>query len=294
MFIKPHGQLDSVKAVVEKALAHANIRIVSRGDVDGRAIDAAGLIDRHYAAIAAYALQGPASVPMTAGKLDEFATKYGVSWTDAVSSGKAFANVNEALEQLGVDASELNTLSRAGVGMKLAPGCYVAYLKHHDRFVVNGFYAAMRAEYVRPDAHVSWMIVEWDVAALSWKDFRANVLGATDPTAARQGSIRKQILDHAQELGLSFTPGTGTNCVHGSASPLEALKERMIWASASLEDDAFAKALMARPALSAGDVDQLLENPATSSGTPLFDVVEDTDTEECIRMLDEYVARKTE
>lgn len=37
------------------------------------------------------------------------------------------------------------------------------------------------------------------------------VLGATDPSTAVAGSIRREILDKYQELGLSTKPDTGDN-----------------------------------------------------------------------------------
>ena len=49
----------------------------------------------------------------------------------------------------------------------------------------------MRAIFTTPPAAIYWYAVEWDAASLSWADFRGKVLGATDPTAAPDGAIRK-------------------------------------------------------------------------------------------------------
>ena len=60
------------------------------------------------------------------------------------------------------------------------------------------------------------------------------VLGATDPSTASEGSVRRAIFDKWEELGLAKQPSTGENGVHASASPLEGLFERMNWSVLNL------------------------------------------------------------
>lgn len=80
---------------------------------------------------------------------------------------------------------------------------------------------------------------------MSWEDFRGEVLGSTDPSAAPKGSIRRTILDQYKALGLKSKPNTGDNGVHASASPFEGLAERCNWLGANVEDDGFGKGLLA-------------------------------------------------
>ena len=42
-------------------------------------------------------------------------------------------------------------------------------------YVINGFYMAMREKYTGQGASISYMLVEWDSATLSWEDFRGKV-----------------------------------------------------------------------------------------------------------------------
>ena len=104
---------------------------------------------------------------------------------------------------------------------------------------------AMREKYTKPSASITYFCAEWDESKLSWADFRGKVLGATDPTTAAEGSLRKIVLDQYKDLGLSAVPNVGDNGVHASASPFEALAERMNWIGASVETDPFAQALTA-------------------------------------------------
>ena len=111
-------------------------------------------------------------------------------------------------------------------------------------FVVNGFYLAMREEYVAPGAGIHYFEVMWSTV-MSWSDFRSELLGTTDPSTAPAGSIRGHIYANYEALGLPALPHTGTNGVHASASPLEAMVERMNWLNADPSTDSFGESLVA-------------------------------------------------
>ena len=72
-------------------------------------------------------------------------------------------------------------------------------MKDDSLYVVNGFYAAMRAKYVAPGASVYYYSVQWDSSSMSWADFRGSLLGATDPEAGLYLPARSiEIIDAAQ------------------------------------------------------------------------------------------------
>ena len=111
-------------------------------------------------------------------------------------------------------------------------------------YVINGFYAAMRSKFTSPGSSIYYFSVNWSSDALSWADFRANVLGATDPQQAAEGSMRNEIFQRWEALGLPSRPTTGDNGVHGSASAFEGLAERINWLGASLDEDPTGQALL--------------------------------------------------
>lgn len=78
----------------------------------------------------------------------------------------------------------------------------------------------MRSKFIG-DASIHYYVVEFKPEDLSWSDFRGKILGPTDPAAAPDGAIRKQILDDWKGLGLLEAPNKGDNGVHASASPFE-------------------------------------------------------------------------
>ena len=86
--------------------------------------------------------------------------------------------------------------------------------------------------------------MSWDAADLSWEDFRARVLCATDPETAAAGSMRNEIYKEWESLGLASKPNVGDNGVHGSASPFEGGAERLNWLGTTLDDDPTGHALL--------------------------------------------------
>lgn len=292
IFIKPHGQVAGMVNFVESELKAAGLRVVKSGTLPGAYIDEKGAIDAHYSAIGTYAMKmQPKDLPISAEKKKEFEEKFGVSFDVAATSGKML-NTAQTRDKFGWANPKIGAefeKAKAKSGFKLAPGCYVAFLEEQQVYVINGFYATMREEYVAKSALVSWYIVAWPEASLSWAAFRSNVLGATDPTAAEQSSLRAKILANYASMKLPFVPNTGKNCLHGSASPLEALNERRIWTAASVASDAFG-ALLLGAGITPQQVDWMCSNP-TVDGKPLFDLVEDTNTTDCLAALVE-VAKK--
>jgi nucleoside diphosphate kinase len=155
-------------------------------------------------------------------------------------------------------------------------------------FVINGFYAAMRQVYTDADAKLHWFDVEWSSSDSSWEDFRGVILGATDPTTAAQGSLRREIFEQWQALGLSEEPNVGLNGVHASASPFEGLAERLNWLGADLKTDSFGSALLAaglsEETIRAWSKDPQVDLKEGGKGS-LFDQVEDQSVETCLTTL---------
>ena len=152
-------------------------------------------------------------------------------------------------------------------------------------YVFNGFFMSMRAKFVTPGTSIYYYVVEWDATATPWADFRGQVLGPTDPKDAPATSLRGLIYSQWEALGLAEVPNVGDNGVHASASPFEAMAERMNWIGTPLADDPFGAALLAAAVpeayISAGTVDPQVALPGGLKGS-LFDALEDLDTDECL------------
>lgn len=53
------------------------------------------------------------------------------------------------------------------------------------------FLFLFKTAYCNPGEKIQWYTVSWPTDTLSWEDFRGDVLGATNPSAAPKGSIRR-------------------------------------------------------------------------------------------------------
>ena len=349
LFVKPHANTPPVRAFVRAALAKRGVRIVREGTLSGQSIRDRAIIDQHYAAIGKYAMTLPAKalLPHFSPEATEaFGKLFGLSPSEAIQKG-ILMNAAECMKQYAMApmavAEAFDRAKAAKAMLKIGPGCYAARLaaaiggaaNNNNRngtncsssnssnsssgaaaissngpIVVNGFYLKMRAEYVADTASVTWFVVEWPAADLSWAAFRASVLGATDPSAAAPESIRRQLLLRGplplplpsvpsssaasspsppnSGFGLGFVPNMAANCVHGSAGPLEALNERLVWVGTDcVATDPYGRYLVEGRGLRREAVAAMLSNPtiASEGGRSLFDLVEGMDSTECANTL---------
>jgi len=292
VFIKPHackGTPGKVENVVEEAFAAAGIRITAQGDMSAETIDKNMHIDTHYGAIASKAVKlKPAELNVPDKGKAEFQKMFGLTWEEALAQGKVY-NAKDAADKLGVDGQGLEKkwrkLTRGKDLIKFGGGFYCGQLED-GIFVMNGFYMSMRSAYTAPGERIHWYTVSWPADSLSWADFRGRVLGATDPTEAPTGSVRRMIYDKFESLGLKEKPNTGNNGVHASASPFEACAERMNWLGVGLEEDAFGRGMLAAGVTKqtilkwSGDAQVTVEGETAEGKTmSVFDTLEDLDAD---------------
>ena len=295
VFIKPHackGTPGKVESLVEEKLKAAGIRITGKGEMSAEIIDKNMHIDTHYGAIASKAVKlKPSELNVPEKGQKQFEELFGEKWSDAVAAGKVY-NAKDAAEKLGVDSAGLNDkwskLKPGNTLIKFGGGFYCG--KVDGIYVMNGFYMQMRAAYTNPGEKIEWYTVSWPADSLSWADFRGTVLGATDPSKAPAGSIRRSILDQYKALGLTSKPDTGDNGVHASASPFEAMAERNNWLAVPFEEDAFGKGMLAAKVPKAtieewsGDAQVTVKGETAPGKTmSVFDALEDMDADDVLK-----------
>jgi hypothetical protein len=285
VFIKPHANTPATQEMVKADFASRGINIVAEGELTGEEIDAGMLIDQHYYAIASKAtLLKPHQMPVPA---DKFEAKFGLSWEAALASGKVY-NALDACAYFGCEASDLDQAwgkcKKADKLVKFGGGFYCGmvdtFAGKEGIYVFNGFFMSMRSSFVKAGTSIHYYVVEWSSARLAWSDFRGKVLGPTDPADAPEDSVRGKILSQWQALGLQTVPNTGENGVHASASPFEALAERMNWLKGDLAQDSFGARLLAA-GVSADTIKAWSVDPQVK-GKSLFDQLEDMDSQECV------------
>jgi len=284
--LKPHANTAASRACLKQLLSQKHIQVIEEGEITATEIRERGLIDVHYGSVAEKALQQQPSdmhVPTEAEK--EFEECFGISWEDALKQDRV-CNAVEAQSRLGWTSQELGThwdTLKMGVGkVKFGGGFYCGRLQ--DIFVINGFYMAMRGQYLIPGSSVWWFKVKWQAADMSWKMFREEVVGNTDPATAAEKSLRGIFHKSWAELGLPSQPHVGENAVHGSASPFEALTEKRNWLHADYASDPFGSLLLER-GVTADCIGRWQRNPVVKldgRSQAVFDLFENMDAECCL------------
>lgn len=288
VFVKPHAaDSEATITLVREHFKKHGIRVTGEGKISAEDIDSKMLIDTHYGAIASKAVKlKPAEMNVSEKAQVSFEKLFGESWESAVAAGKVY-NAKDACTKLGVDGSGLDdkwaTLNRGENMVKFGGGFYCGLVD--GVYVINGFYMSMRGSYTRADSNgVHYFTVQWPTESLSWSSFRNDVLGSTNPVDAATGSVRRQIYEEWETLGLPAEPNVGDNGVHASASPFEALAERANWLGTSVEDDAFGKGLLAagvgKEKIIAWSSDPQVKYDGEQGS--LFDLLEDLDSDQVI------------
>jgi len=285
VFIKPHAVTPKVEKLVRDQLAKHGVTIVNDGKITAEKIDEDKLIDKHYGAIASRAVeQKPNELSPQDSAKTLFNDTFGQTWDQALNAGKIF-NSADAAKHLGIKLTDIGPkwekLKKDKDMIKLGGGFYAG--KIDDIFVINGFYVPMRAKFTTPGKCIQYFAVEWDPSVLPWQNFRADVIGATDPTKAKEGSIRNLILQGWEQMELTSAPNTGDNGVHASASPFEGLAEKVNWLGVKVENDPFGQALISR-GVSKETITSWFGDPAVEidgNKQSIFDTLEDLNVGEC-------------
>ena len=280
--LKPHAANAKCAALIEGRFAEAGVQVVSKGSVGGAAIDAEKLVDQHYGTLATAAMTSTgAELELSDERKAAFEALYGVPWAAA----RKITNP-AAMAELSINGVQLEAVWRKGKDFKIAPGTYLAELTGNGlqgrTWTVNGFYLGMREEFVSPTACVNYYVVQFDMHKTSWASFRGGFIGATEPSEAVAGSVRRACMLSWEELGLATKPSKACNCVHASAGPLEALKERIVWAGHALETDSVGAALLEANVPLETLQEWMAENPVVEVGSlgkgKIFDITEGLDT----------------
>jgi len=254
VFIKPHANTPEVRALTQDYLRSQGFIISEEKSINAQAIDKDLLVDKQYASIARMALfLSPKDYQFSPKSYIRFQKKFGTSWSDEIANN-TICNAHEIVLRLEITHSQLNKAwtrcMQDGSYIKLEREFYCGYIDSIQGkpplFCINGFYMAMRAQYLSPSASIHCYTVEWEDDVMSWKTFSRDVIGSTDPEEAKECSLRSQVNRLWMELDLKAPLDIQNNAIHASSSAFEAMVERSIWFKQSLKGDPyFGKRLVA-------------------------------------------------
>jgi len=247
VLIKPGASNPETARFVQSYLTKHNIAVLRKEVMPAEVAKEKDLFNKQYFQIMANAEADPASLIIPPAAQERFSKAHGTSWAEAVAKGDVLS-ASGALDKLGLTRGQLFEQG-AAKGLKLTPAISVSQLsggtEGTPKFVVNAFALHWRETFFAGFDSLTWLLVEFNPAKLPWEKFRADILGTTDPAEAPKDSIRGQLYEHWQALGLKEQPTMLYNCVHASAGPMEALHERITWTGVTIEDDPFGRLLLA-------------------------------------------------
>jgi len=291
VLVKPHARTPEALKFLRHMLSARRIEVLCEGSMGSAEIAARGVVDSHYASIARVAMSRNIDA-LDCGDVAAacFHSCFGRSMEAAIADGEVHGAMT-AMEALGIGAAELQARCLAAGSSKIGSGLHCAQLSDSNGntlYVLNGFYARLREKFLAPGVGIQWLVVRFGPhtsAQLTWRAFRDEVVGATNPRDAAPGSLRAEFRDRWRTLGLEEPPSQQDNAVHASAGPLESLRERAIWLGEDVATDPLGAALLAR----GWDITALLENPVVDLGVlgsaRAFDLLEDVDTDTAVEAL---------
>lgn len=317
VFVKPHACNEKMVEEVKKMLLAKNLIILGEEAREAEKIEEGGFVDKHYSGICAAAMTSSASdIVVSDEKKEAFKAAFegalnGKTYDDMVAEG-CIINATEAMDKFGQgepmspkDLFQMWNLAEAK-SAKLAGGVYVRLVQGGEAgdddedaepappvWVINGFYPMMRSKYHEEGCSIHMFVVAFKPEDVSWSTFRNDIIGATNPATAAEGSIRATCKAKFAELGLKEEPNNTDNCVHASAGPLEGLKERMIWLGWTLATDPTGSKLIEVCLDKEAGIMELLEDPpidmyGLGGSKTAFDLTEDKDTKEMYVLANNY------
>lgn len=244
------------------------------------------IIAQHYGVINQIASNAVANLSETAKS--KFQELYGKSIEECnVLGGVEFLQKYPSFNALSLDFLWQNKENK-----KLAGGTYCEDIKLDGEVVhlINGFHPRQLLHFTEQGRSI---VIFTLIGDLDWSDARNKLIGATNPTKAEEGSIRRTLLDNKEAFGLAEV-SQGMNGVHLSAGPVEGLIELVRYNSnftnqeqiKNIQDFALGKLLADN--FTEEQTKQILSNPNVNvegKNISIFDLTEEQNADEVINTL---------
>ena len=295
-FIKPEITLPSATVQLTKILGLIYNKLLDFGlHVHGAKILSASylaqynIIAQHYGVINRVASAAVANMSESARM--KFRELYGHS----VEEVKVLGGIEFLNHYKDFCAYSLGSLWQNTPFQKLAGGTYCVKIKLEDEtvYLINGFHSRQLQHFTEKGRSIVVMTLSGD---LSWGETRNGFIGATDPSRAAPGSLRRELLDNQAAFGLSDV-SPSANGVHLSAGPVEALVELIRYKSdfsdlskiMTYRDFNFGKQLQA--VFPEEVIEQILDNvnlQVDGKTISVFDYTEEKDSDDALRLLSSF------
>jgi len=292
-FIKPEItlasgsiQLDRILGLVQDKIEAFGLTVHNIKVLSAKYLEAYNIIAQHYGVI--NKISGNALEGMSESAKEKFREIYATTANDArVLGGLEFLKQNAHFNAYSLDYLWQNLENK-----KLAGGTYCEKVKIDDGYIylVNGFHPRQLKHFTEKGRSIVVMTLSGDI---SWADARSNFIGATDPSKANEGSLRRTFLEQREALGLAEV-SQGVNGVHLSAGPVEALVELKRYNSNFSDSNAikdfsdFTFGRKLKENFSNEQFEKIVNNANVMQNgktVSIFDITEEKDADEAIAIL---------
>lgn len=295
-FIKPEItmpsqtiQLDKVLDLVYDKLKQFGMEVASIDVLGAKYLKDKNIMASHYGVINKIATNAKAAMSQTAK--ENFEKNFGQTVEKAnVLGGYEF------LEKYPFfNADSLEILCQNMTPVKLAGGTYCCTTKVNGDvvYLINGFHPMQLQHFIKDGRSIVTFHV---LTNTNWAEARANFIGATNPSKAEEGSLRRIFLQKKEELGLEDV-SQGSNGVHLSAGPIEALVELCRFANKPISDENVLKQHIAGQNLLASYANTKIQDIANDAKvtfenkeTSVFEITEDKNTKDAVELIRQLIS----
>ena len=224
VILKPQTAKSQAATIyIEDIFDDYKIKIIEKRPIRGEDLACFGIIDAHYGDTATNAMAKKLSdVKVSAEDKALFKDLFDEDWDKLAGKGKILSAAM-AVSKYEDELKFSSEWAKNGAE-ELNPDLYISYFHDIDAFVINGFYYAFKRPYTQEDAFVMALKVEFDIP---WDTFNYDVIGAENPAAATEESIRGYIYDRAGALEIAVDGVE--NVVHASRNAEEAERDTKTW-----------------------------------------------------------------
>lgn len=293
LFLKPEltdisrgVDLNQVLQLVLEALTRFSVEIGSVRILTSEYLRKHTIIDHHYGVINRISRQGQSALSETAIAAMESEYKQELTYEATILGGHQFLERFTEFSPLA-----LNVLSNNLGTKKLGGGAYCikAIVAGKLFLILNPFHPFQLEDFTAPGRAI--VVIE-ALTETPWRILRHDLIGATDPSKAVDGSIRNILLKRRLDIRLSEV-SQGTNGVHLSAGPLEGMVEFQRFFSEpgspilDVSSTSFGQRLVAK-GIPVGIIEHLVANvttPENGALVPVFDLTEECDADQAAEML---------
>jgi len=246
ILIKPHAGTDAVMRHIQKRLRAEKVQVLRRGKVVPEAI--LGFLTSSSGSAGPAMSASPGSLEVTDAGKAAFLAAFGKKWDDAlvedtVRNAAETLDVTDLTEKMLYD--EWKALTPGKTVVKLLSDVYVG--KIDGAYIINGFFPAEAKSYHESGTDLRYLEVQWKPARLSYVNFTAHVIGSSDdPAATAASSLRHQIYQNWQRMGLEAQPDSVYNSVVASTSAYAGWLDAATWTMQPPEFHSFGRSADSR------------------------------------------------